>query len=585
MDNFLKMFDDNFAYISVSILLSAIIALLLNSIGVNAYIIVTIFIATIVYYKVFINKQQKNKEITQQSEPITDSHYATFDEEFNITCFNKEFLAEHRSQNRTLLGKNLFDILHISSKDILKTVKEHGNFKGVVESTKNNKLSYHSLIIEPTTQEIESKKEFFVISHDVTNSLMRDKKLKEQFLVDKLTGLATKTKLLDDVEESKYSCKTNILIYINIDSFDEVNEFFGLDAGNKIISHVASWLEERLPTADSKLYKLDINNFAILSTQKLTLLNLKEYLKKISIEIEKKNFYFKNTALNISFTLGAAYNKVELVKCTYLALKDAQNLKKPYKIYSRSCNHEMRFLQNIKMTQIIKDAITENRVVPFFQPIYNLKTNKIEKFESLIRIQSRNNIILKPDEFLDIAKKSKLYLSLSRSMIKSSLEQLESLKFPITINISIEDMLDKKVSSFILRNLNYTKNGHLITFEIVESEEIKNHIKVVNFIKKVKFLGCKIAIDDFGSGYSNFEQLLKLDIDYLKIDASLIKDIDTNRDSEIMTKSIISFAKEMGLKTIAEFVSTQAVFDKVKLLGVDYAQGYYIGKPSNLQGN
>jgi EAL domain-containing protein (putative c-di-GMP-specific phosphodiesterase class I) len=145
--------------------------------------------------------------------------------------------------------------------------------------------------------------------------------------------------------------------------------------------------------------------------------------------------------------------------------------------------------------------------------------------------------------------------------------------------------LDKKVSSFILRRLNNTGNGHLVTFEIVESQEIESHIKVVNFIKKVKFLGCKIAIDDFGSGYSNFEQLLKLDIDYLKIDASLIKDIDTNRDSEIMTKSIISFAKEMGLKTIAEFVSTQSIFDKVKLLGVDYAQGYHIGKPSNLQGD
>ncbi len=582
MDKFLKLFDDNFAYISVNTLLSTIIALLLSSIGVNAYIIVTIFIATIIYYKVFIHKQ-KEKETIKQSEPTTNNHYATFDAEFNITCFNKEFLAEHISQNRTLLGKNLFDILHISPQNILKTVKEHGNFKGVVESTKNNKLSYHSLIIEPTIE--DSKKEFFVISHDVTNSLMHDKKLKEQFLVDKLTGLATKTKLLDDVEESKYSCTASTLIYINIDSFDEVNEFFGLDAGSKIISHVASWLEDRLPSVDSKLYKLDINNFAILSAKKLTLLNLQEYLKKISIEIEKKNFYFKNTALNISFTLGAAYNKADLVKCTYLALKDAQNLKKPYKIYNKSCNHETRFLENIKMTQIIKDAITENRVIPFFQPIYNLKTNKIEKFESLIRIQSRNNVILKPNEFLDIAKKSKLYLSLSKSMIKSSFEKLESLKFPITINISIEDILDKKVSNFILRRLNHAQNGHLITFEIVESQEIKSHIKVVNFIKKVKSLGCKIAIDDFGSGYSNFEQLLKLDIDYLKIDASLIKNIDTNRDCEIMTKSIISFAKEMGLKTIAEFVSTQDVFDKVKLLGVDYVQGYYIGKPSNLQGD
>ncbi len=583
MDEFLKIFNNNFAYISVSIILSAIISLLLNSIGVNSYIIVSLFIATIIYYKFFINKQSQEREITQQNEPTTDNHYATFDEKFNITCFNKEFLAEHQSQNRTLLGKNLFEILHVDSKDILNTIKEHGSFKGVVESTKNDKLSYHSLIIEPMIE--DSKKEFFVISHNVTNSLMHDKKLKEQFLIDKLTSLSTKTKLLDDIDESKYSNKANTLIYINIDSFDEVNEFFGLDAGNKIISHVASWLGERLPTPNSKLYKLDLNNFAILSSEKLTLLGLKEYLKKISIEIEKKNFYFKNTALNISFTLGAAHNKEDIVKCTYLALKDAQNLKKPYKIYTKSCNHEMRFLQNIKMTQIIKDAITEDRVVPFFQPIYNLKTQKVEKFESLIRIQSRNNVILRPSEFLDIAKKSKLYLSLSRSMIKSSFEKLDTLNFPITINISIEDILDKKVSSFILRRLNNTGNGHLVTFEIVESQEIESHIKVVNFIKKVKSLGCKIAIDDFGSGYSNFEQLLKLDIDYLKIDASLIKDIDTNRDSEIMTKSIISFAKEMGLKTIAEFVSTQSIFDKVKLLGVDYAQGYHIGKPSNLQGD
>jgi len=92
-----------------------------------------------------------------------------------------------------------------------------------------------------------------------------------------------------------------------------------------------------------------------------------------------------------------------------------------------------------------------------------------------------------------------------------------------------------------------------------------------------------VAIDDFGSGYSNFEQLLKLDIDYIKIDGSLIKDITTNRENEIVTKTIVSFAKELGIKTIAEFVSTEDTFNKVKSLGIDYAQGYYIGKPAPLK--
>jgi diguanylate cyclase (GGDEF)-like protein len=583
-----KTFEENFAYISTGIILSVIIILFINSTQINTLAILSILTILILYILLYLQNNNLKKDLNKyNSSRLNDDSYvydhsgynATVDAKFNITYFNQLFVKEFNLKEESILGKNLFQILQIDSKDIIKKINKNGSFKGVVETLTDDKKKQQSLILKPISS--NSKKEYLVMSCDATNSLKSERELKEQFLVDKFTGLSTKMKLIDDIEHTpKQKIGANTLIYINIDSFDEINEYFGIDAGNKVLKYVANWLKKELPTSKAKLYKLDLDSFAIFTTQRISIPSLNDYLKKISTNIEKEDFNFKGTILNISFTIGAARCKKDIVKCSYLALKDAQNLKKSYKIYDKNSQYEDRFLKNIKMNQTIKDAITENRVVPFFQPIYNLKTDEIEKFESLIRIKNRSDGHLRPAEFLDIAKKSKLYLELSRSMIKSSFEALEISKFPITINISAEDIVDKRVSSFILRQLANSGLGHLITFEILESEQIDNHVKVINFIKKVKNLGCKVAIDDFGSGYSNFDQILKLNVDYLKIDGSLIKNIDTDKDSEIMTKSIVSFAKEMGIETIAEFVGNKAVFEKVKLLGIDYAQGYHIGKPS-----
>jgi EAL domain-containing protein (putative c-di-GMP-specific phosphodiesterase class I) len=580
-----KVFEKNFAYISISIIFSVIVVLFINSTQINTLAALSILTILILYALLYLKHNNLKKDFYKQDMKTSiyshdpSGYNATVDTKFNITYFNQLFIKEYNLQGKSILGKNLFEILQVDSAEVIKKINDEGNFKGVLESRADDEKKYQSLILKPISS--TSKKEYLVMSCDVTNSLKSDRELKEQFLIDKFTGLSTKMKLIDDIEHApKQKIGLNTLIYINIDSFDEINEYFGIDAGNKVLTYVANWLNKELPTSKSKLYKLDLDSFAIFTTQRISIPALNDYLKKISLSIEKEDFNFKGTILNISFTIGAARCKKDIVKCSYLALKDAQNLKKSYKIYDKNSQYEDRFLRNIKMNQTIKDAITENRVVPFFQPIYNLKTDEVEKFESLIRIKNRSDGHLRPAEFLDIAKKSKLYLELSRSMIKSSFEALETSKFPITINISAEDIVDKRVSGFILRQLANTGLGSFITFEILESEQIDNHVKVINFIKKVKNLGCKVAIDDFGSGYSNFDQILKLNVDYLKIDGSLIKNIDTDKDSEIMTKSIVSFAKEMGIETIAEFVGNKAVFDKVKLLGIDYAQGYHIGKPS-----
>src|SRR5262249_36964972 len=119
--------------------------------------------------------------------------------------------------------------------------------------------------------------------------------------------------------------------------------------------------------------------------------------------------------------------------------------------------------------------------------------------------------------------------------------------------------------------------------EILESEGIENYREVKQFLTMIKAAGVKVAIDDFGTGYSNFDHVLKLNVDYIKIDASLIQHLDTDRNAQIIVKTIVGFSRELGLKTISEHVHTQAVLNATKELGVDYSQGFFLGRPGPLE--
>ncbi len=401
--------------------------------------------------------------------------------------------------------------------------------------------------------------------------------------IDALTKLPTRLKLIHDLKDSAYqrSNHAHTLIYIQIDGYEEINEFFGIDKGYAFLKKMATYLNENLPTKQTSVYKFEHNTFALYSTNRLNLADLEIYLKQLQHQIHKRPISVGDTLHDISFTIGVARGRgEELLKHSYLALKEATRQNKPYVVFNKKHLSEEKFLQNMQKNRDIKEALNEDRIVPFFQPILNLQNNQIEKYESLMRIQNIDNTHQSPAEFLDIAKRSKLYPQLTKAMINASLKRIEALGMQTTINISVEDILNPSISSFILRKLKNFSDASLLVFEIVESDKVENYKKVARFIKKVKSYGCHIAIDDFGTGYSNFEQILKLDIDYIKIDGSLIKNILTQKENEIVTKTIINFAKELKVKTIAEFVTSEAILEKVKALGIDYAQGYYIGRPA-----
>ena len=149
----------------------------------------------------------------------------------------------------------------------------------------------------------------------------------------------------------------------------------------------------------------------------------------------------------------------------------------------------------------------------------------------------------------------------------------------ISVNLSIEDISNDETIAFIHEQLKKYSVANLIIFEILESENITDYEKIITFIDNVQSLGCRIAIDDFGSGYSNFAYLLRLKPNYIKIDGSSVKNINKDKNSFLITKTINNFAHSLGIKTIAEFVHSQEVFDIVKEMGVDEFQGYYFSAP------
>lgn len=208
-----------------------------------------------------------------------------------------------------------------------------------------------------------------------------------------------------------------------------------------------------------------------------------------------------------------------------------------------------------------------------------MKTKQIDKYEALVRIIKDDGTVLSPFSFLDIAIKSKLYPHITKAMITKSFDFFQDKTYEFSVNLSIDDILNPSTTEFIIEKIKTFPEPQRIVFEILESDEIQDYEKLKEFIFTIKEYGCKFALDDFGSGYSNFAHVLTLNIDFLKIDSSLVKDITTNENSKAITQTIIHFASTLGLETIAEYVEDKESFEMLEGLGVDYIQGYYIGKP------
>ena len=285
--------------------------------------------------------------------------------------------------------------------------------------------------------------------------------------------------------------------------------------------------------------------------------------------------------INIDITIGCAKSEDQHIKI--YAEKALYNAKLNFihYMYYDSFLYKNESV-NENLLDVLNYSIENNLVEPYFQAIMDNKTNKIVKYEALMRIFDKEGRMLMPNNFIYKAKKCRLYNKLMEILIDKIIVYILKYKIHISINLDYTDILNPQIKKDLVSKIKSNNIGEYLTLEILESEKVSSFDTVNEFINDVKQFGVKIAIDDFGTGFSNYENILNLNIDYIKIDGSLIRKI--NEDIYLnLIKSIVLFSKQQNIKVVAEFVSDLKILRYVKNIEIDYSQGYYIGKPTHIQ--
>jgi diguanylate cyclase (GGDEF)-like protein len=366
---------------------------------------------------------------------------------------------------------------------------------------------------------------------------------------------------------------------MNLDRFSEINDYFGYDVGDQILVNFSLKLKKTFEN-NKNIFRLPSDDYAVIIKPEE---NIKDQTKSIALLIDQlteNSCKLNGHNISIDVSFGVAYGQNSVIyRLAHIALKEAKSTHRKFVFFNDEQNLINKIKNNINIINTIKSAIKDNRITPYYQGIVDNKTKKIVKYESLIRLIKKEGTVLSPFFFLEQSKKAKNYQYLTRIMITKTFETFVNLDYDFSINLTYSDIHSKETMCVLRDNLIKHSCGERLILEIVESEGIEHLEEVTLFIQQVKQYGCKIAIDDFGSGYSNFSYLAELDIDFIKIDGSLIQNIDTDANKRLAVESILYFAKNKGIKTIAEFVETESVFNIIVELGIDYSQGYLFSKP------
>lgn len=500
-----------------------------------------------------------------------------------IMYVNDKFCEVSQYNRDELIGNPHSIVRHPDSdsktfEQLWKAIKSKKMWSGILKNRKKDGGYYWvDMTIVPILDESDEIVEYIAVRHEITELIEYQEKLEHVLTTDALTEFGNRHRLMKDILE----LPNPSLALINIDNFREINDFYGHDFGDFLIIEIARLIDGLIRDRHSKrFYRLDGDEFAILGSK----LSEEKFIHKINevvAIIGETIFALQGEEITVQATASLSFesNPQNLFSSADLAMTSAKKHQQSLVIYDPSLLINTESENNIKWTKKLQNALRNDRIIPYYQPIVDNVSGAYSKYEALVRLIDEDGKVISPFFFLEIAKRTKYYHIITRRVLEKSFEQFHQSEVSFSVNLTIKDIMDDETQQIIFELLERYGIGERVVFEIVESEGIENFERVITFIKNVKECGCRIAIDDFGTGYSNFEYLLKLKADFIKIDGSLIKALHTDSDAKILVSTLINFSKQIGMRTIAEFVSDEKTYTLVKEMGIDYSQGYYLGEP------
>lgn len=432
------------------------------------------------------------------------------------------------------------------------------------------------------------------IGLDVTQRKQTEQRLIWLADHDPLTGLFNRRRFQRELQQaiamSKRYRRSGALVFFDLDHFKYINDTSGHQAGDAILKSVGSVVIAVVRDVDL-VARLGGDEFGIL-LRETEMDGAIRVAREINARLGQLRFSFGDRTHKVSASIGIALYPLhgtdphELLACADLAMYQAKDGgRSGWHVFSVEERARERMDERLRWEHKIEAALNSDRFMLHYQPILDLHSGFITHYEALLRMKDTDDSIVFPSAFVSTAERTGLIQRIDHLVLQKAITQLRKLKdidkdVPLSVNLSAKAFEDPDLLPTLRTTLLHRQvDPRLLTFEITETAAVADFSLARKLMLSIRELGCRFALDDFGVGFSSFYYLKQLPVDYVKIDGSFIRNLSQDADDQILVKAMSEVAKGFGKQTVAEFVETGEILELLKKYGVDFAQGYYVGRP------
>ncbi|WP_051624074.1 sensor domain-containing protein [Clostridium akagii] len=535
--------------------------------------------------------EEKYKTIVNNSQNIIYS--CTVDGIF-ITVNNKFSQFTNIPENK-IIGKNINDIVCASAAKELET-----NIKKVVNSRNTikfeNKYNEDTIFTVTLSPIFDMKNNVIGVTgtnHDITESKKSEQIIRRMAYYDDLTDLPNRTFFFDKLEKelqiAKEAATKLVVLFLDMDNFKRVNDSLGHSFGDELLKEASVRLKRCMRGSDT-VARISGDEFAVLLQNVDDTNGILPIIDGI-LSVFNETFHIENSSINITSSIGVSVfpddgsSPDDLIKSADIAMYRAKDLgKNKYQFFNIHMKNEL--VRKINIEVLLRKAIQKKEFILYYQPQFDVNTQKIRGLEALIRWNSPELGFMNPLEFISIAEEAGLISLLGDWVLNTAcnfakkINDIYSSDIIMAVNISpiqlkLGDFYDNVIATIIKSGINPCD----LELEVTENVLIDNFDFALDIFKNLKKSGIKLSLDDFGTGYSSLSYLKKLPIDLLKIDKSFVDEINISNHKNDFIESIISLIHKLDIKALAEGVEDKFQYDYLKEAGIDHIQGYYLGKP------
>lgn len=406
--------------------------------------------------------------------------------------------------------------------------------------------------------------------------LVQQQSAQQQLFVDFTTGIPNYLKFKDDLRTQRF----DKISMIKVENSDLLITHLGHEAYTdfvrEAVAQVGSWMRHLSERALLSHYAFNDNTFFLVSDERISANHFIEIARRL---FDRFRFIRLSNGDVLVNRFVVVLGQEDLIEIALNAFQANRNMQVPFLVCEKNLDSRVSTDEELKMIGVLNRALESSGVMPYFQGVYDNELQCIAKYEALMRIVDVDGVVYAPASFMSIAKKYHLYYHLSKMMMEKVFRLFAGRREIVSINLSVYDISSQDMRGLLFDMLQQVGDASNFVIEILEDEEFRDIQQLGEFISQARQYGAKIAIDDFGAGYSNLLEIASINPDYIKVDGGIVRSLHTSEMNRKIMDIIVFMGQHFQSDIIAEFVENQQIQEQVKQKKIRYSQGYYFSKP------